>query len=548
MNLATLLRTNQPPAPLQEAEINRLISSATTELSQLENTIDVVSRILRDLQFRRSQLRESAVGLKGVISAIRRIPPEILAQIFLHCRDHSLEGYDPGGDPGEPPMPNNIEYCSINAAQAPLLLTHVSSGWRTVALDTPSLWNTVCLPITSGVCPFIGEIVPRSRLLPLSISFSTSYRLSRERPEGQFLRDLWELGNRVRDVRLHLGGIDIQCPIPVISRSFPILEALSIDLYAGRTLTPVDTSLSTLLDLFQDAPLLQSFNLEVSFPPPQSILTAHFAWAQLRSLSISVPIPHIACGILIQCTHLEQGYVGGLVPSSAPPQLLPRTLSYLHHLTVAAEEKRPLVFFDLLSLPKLETLYLKELNLPSGSLKDLLHRSLFNLQHLTLAMVVMELDDLVEFLQLIPGLRTLCLIETCIEDGVFQAFRNNPTFTLPALTKLSLHRRSTSSLDGIAMVDTIQWLAKYKNVENSQFPSIVTVEIHIEGFRFTGDVEDDLACMVSTGFLLDTCVKHRTPEFLGDRYFSDSDDDASHENSEEDGEEGEKGEDEDEDH
>ncbi|KAJ7916637.1 hypothetical protein B0H13DRAFT_357863 [Mycena leptocephala] len=527
MDLDALLRTNHPPKPLQEAEIHRLLLNTTTELSQLENTINVVSHILRVLESQRSHLGEYLVALKGALSPIRRIPAETLAEIFMHCRERSLEGDYSEANAGEAPMPIDIEYSSTNTAEAPLLLTHVSSHWRAVALSTPALWNIVRVATTSRIP---STILARSRSLPLSVTFSTPGRIPSLK--GQFLRELWELYERLWEVRLHLRALDIQTPIPVTSRSLPILSALSIDLNAGRTLSPVRTSLSELLELFQDAPSLRHFNLEVSFPPPQNLLTTHFPWAQLRSLAISVPTLHIASGILIQCTMLEQGYVGGLLPSTNPPQHPPSTLSRLRHLTVSAEEKQvPLIFFGPLSLPMLETLYLDELNIPSGSLQDLLKRSPFNLYHLTLTMVVMELDDLVEFLHLIPSLKTLSLTESCIADGLFQVFTYDPTsppsLSLPQLTHLSLTRHLTSGLDGDAMALMIQSLEKYRDDEKSPFPLISAVEIHMGGFRFSGDAEDRLACLGSTGFLLDKHVSRRVSELLGDDYFnSDSEDDA----------------------
>ncbi|KAF8128472.1 hypothetical protein K438DRAFT_1440395, partial [Mycena galopus ATCC 62051] len=71
---------------------------------------------------------ESIDALKAMVSPLRRLPVETIAEIFLHCRDRSLRHHDSG---------------------APLVLTHVSSRWRQIALKTPSLWDTVRLP-TSG--------------------------------------------------------------------------------------------------------------------------------------------------------------------------------------------------------------------------------------------------------------------------------------------------------------------------------------------------------------------------------------------------------------
>lgn len=91
-DLSVLLGTNLLPSPVQNVDINLLLSRATTKLSQLENTIAVVSRILGELEVQRSHLGEHVAALKGVLSPLRRIPPEILTEIFMHWREQNLRG------------------------------------------------------------------------------------------------------------------------------------------------------------------------------------------------------------------------------------------------------------------------------------------------------------------------------------------------------------------------------------------------------------------------------------------------------------------------
>ncbi|KAJ6595071.1 hypothetical protein DFH09DRAFT_887300, partial [Mycena vulgaris] len=67
-------------------------------------------------------------SLKGVLSPIRRIPPEILAEIFLNCRQNSRAS----------------EFYSItDPSEAPLLLGRVCSSWRVIAHGTPRLWDAL---------------------------------------------------------------------------------------------------------------------------------------------------------------------------------------------------------------------------------------------------------------------------------------------------------------------------------------------------------------------------------------------------------------------
>ncbi|KAJ7447286.1 hypothetical protein B0H11DRAFT_1696955, partial [Mycena galericulata] len=74
------------------------------------------------------QRKASATALirDRVKSPVRRIPSEILAEIFKFCvKDSLLLGRD---------------YSIDNPRVAPLVLSHVCSLWRAIAIKTPRLW------------------------------------------------------------------------------------------------------------------------------------------------------------------------------------------------------------------------------------------------------------------------------------------------------------------------------------------------------------------------------------------------------------------------
>lgn len=68
-------------------------------------------------------------------SAIRRLPTEILAQIFLYCIPEEEEGEGA---------------CTLEPHLAPMLLTTVCRRWREVAVDMPSLWRRLRLEVGRG--------------------------------------------------------------------------------------------------------------------------------------------------------------------------------------------------------------------------------------------------------------------------------------------------------------------------------------------------------------------------------------------------------------
>lgn len=115
-----------------------------------------------------ADLRESAfLDLSGAnfmdncethqLTSINHLPPEILADIFLLCREGVVRKFD------TPARPRRRE--------VPLLLCQICRHWRQVALSLPFLWNSLA---ASGYGPFI----PHPALIELWLSRSTGQPLS----------------------------------------------------------------------------------------------------------------------------------------------------------------------------------------------------------------------------------------------------------------------------------------------------------------------------------------------------------------------------------
>ncbi|KAJ7138073.1 hypothetical protein C8R44DRAFT_661191, partial [Mycena epipterygia] len=85
---------------------------------------------MKCLEEERDSLLNHLVDNAAVISPLRRMPPELLGEIFSWTL--------PSIDEGE----------TMNLTDSPWVLTHISSRWRAVAHSTPSLWSLilVCFP------------------------------------------------------------------------------------------------------------------------------------------------------------------------------------------------------------------------------------------------------------------------------------------------------------------------------------------------------------------------------------------------------------------
>ncbi|KAJ7837088.1 hypothetical protein B0H14DRAFT_2183815, partial [Mycena olivaceomarginata] len=107
-------------------------------------------------------LRRRAEQHKAIIAPIQRVPPEIMAEIFLQLaaiqRKYLVM-----------PVPH----------VAPLIFAEISRKWRAIALSIPSLWNCISLKCTDekmqNNISLCSTWLERSGALPLSFQFYRPY-------------------------------------------------------------------------------------------------------------------------------------------------------------------------------------------------------------------------------------------------------------------------------------------------------------------------------------------------------------------------------------
>ncbi|KAJ7144307.1 hypothetical protein C8R44DRAFT_657769, partial [Mycena epipterygia] len=124
-NVASLLSTNDPPSDIEIQQLRVLVGAWDAELAELDAQISKLAVRLSELKAQRNHRYESLRCLRKVLSPLRRFPPEILGEIFQYCCQNSIatEGYS-----------------ITDPLEAPLLLGHICSFWRTVSHNTPRLW------------------------------------------------------------------------------------------------------------------------------------------------------------------------------------------------------------------------------------------------------------------------------------------------------------------------------------------------------------------------------------------------------------------------
>ncbi|KAJ8083001.1 hypothetical protein PM082_008862 [Marasmius tenuissimus] len=248
---------------LPESDEDHILAGKTELTSIQEN--------LAELQSRKAKLENFISQHLALKSPIRRIPEDILREVFEMCLP-------------EDRLP------ARELAEAPLLLTTVCRSWRAVAVSTPTLWNAVQIRLPSVMRHDLADDtfedlvarrlegtklwLERSGSLPLSIHFSAQLGCSCN--SWTSIRAEWERANPLisesmaRFIRLFVSyyprwrRVSFNVPAPVlryeeipISQLFPDrLETLEII----RTFSEVHPENGLLSNLLR-APTLKALHL-----------------------------------------------------------------------------------------------------------------------------------------------------------------------------------------------------------------------------------------------------------------------------------------------
>lgn len=122
MNLAIIRRSNDILPESTQDGLRDLIALRERELTSLEEQIECARIIYEDLVSQHDLKLAQLTQYRLVAAPHKKIPPEILSEIFVLCIDGPAILF---------PKKTN----------APWNLCHVCSRWRAVALDTAALWR-----------------------------------------------------------------------------------------------------------------------------------------------------------------------------------------------------------------------------------------------------------------------------------------------------------------------------------------------------------------------------------------------------------------------
>ncbi|KII91818.1 hypothetical protein PLICRDRAFT_105807, partial [Plicaturopsis crispa FD-325 SS-3] len=125
-----LLRTNELPSTMEAQASQAYIDGAEEHMRVFLAGLETILTTLDILNRQCDVLEETIHCYKAVFSPFRRLPAELLSEVFVHCLPP-----DSAPSPYAPPLSSGPALGS-----APLLLMSVCKRWRAVALSTPRLW------------------------------------------------------------------------------------------------------------------------------------------------------------------------------------------------------------------------------------------------------------------------------------------------------------------------------------------------------------------------------------------------------------------------
>ncbi|KAJ7596482.1 hypothetical protein C8J56DRAFT_1158560 [Mycena floridula] len=419
------LRENAHPSRLVFPEISQLLSAAEDDLQRCNAEVAKQQAYLVSLQTHSRILQRQVDGYHSLFSPIRKLPPEILRQIFVQRAGN--------------------RFGSLVIDIPGLRIAQVCSHWRNVALDTKSLWSIIRLEgfgsdMFMRWSPIIRLVLERS--VPHALSLSI-HDLS-----------IWDDRDILKlfAAQSHRWGhfkVGEPVSLKTLAKAFagikgqlPVLRSLSLPYTDGAIA-------GSWLDLFKDAPILDMVNLNKYGGD------APLPWAQLQTVKMYYSMSPM--DLLSRCPQLINLH---LINPTAAMKMEQNDLyltSNIRRLTIEVDDdnaKYGLPFLSQLTLPSLVLLSLignrhfpvDQVFLPTH-FESLISRSQCTITALSWTNIPIQFSQWITLLLSLPSLQELTVTENNISVGygigvyvVTDAFLDHLSSTniLPVLQHLSL--------------------------------------------------------------------------------------------------------------
>ncbi|KAJ7454538.1 hypothetical protein B0H11DRAFT_2324759 [Mycena galericulata] len=280
--LLQILRTNCPHSVGEASDIHTFLEAVPNELERYDAELKRLFKIVKKVLVGRKALEQVRAQCETIVDApIRRLPTEILAEIFAFCQEPKEWNTEP--IPEELWEEETKREIARIAGGHLVSCSQVCTQWREVITGTSSLWSTINLDLRCWDTPGVDA----TRKTQRSDTMIKLLKVALER--GQETR---------RNIQMHGGESECQDAVDIVARTAPFWRYATLALGAGTlkhltkvkgrvpllkglSITQIEENpdtLSGVASCFSDAPLLRCLALQGSF-----FAAAHLPLEQLTS-------------------------------------------------------------------------------------------------------------------------------------------------------------------------------------------------------------------------------------------------------------------------
>lgn len=379
----------------------QVVDEGERELYGIDADIGALYRLYLQLGERRAALNRRTTKCKSLVSPIRRLPPELLSQIFTW---YSIDG-------------NRLYMLPDIPGRT---LGSVCSHWRSVTLATQQIWSAIHIDL--GLKPLklaatkeaLSAIISRSGTAPLTIQLYkgafVGWEVARE-----LISILGTAAHRWKKLSVShgvslvgLGGF-----LAPFRTQFSVLS--SFDVWSPVTVG----SLAVPFTIFEAVPTLRSADLHRF-----SSQDIRIPYAALESLTIAFQSLQRLHDFLSASTSLKKLTANlSSYPADPPLENLVPSLANIEALALRQGTRDSMgEIFNSLTLPLLTNLRLYNFKghagpdhlWPTAAFNSLKIRSRFSLTVLALENVTMDTNTLLSLFQVLPNLTSLTIHESVL--------------------------------------------------------------------------------------------------------------------------------------
>ena len=316
--------------------VRLLLFHAKNDLSLIDAESNGFLTIPETLLSRRAQLEAQVVSYQVALAPHRRLPPEVLCEIFMQDSSEALK------------LPTRLPYLN-----QPLHwnVSHVCSKWRRIVLEMPGLWNGFEILyrahrssiIHVSTTQLVTEVLQRAPISPITMDLYLPSFVELACHHDPVSSCVVPHAGRLKNLRIVATSDSLKPLFTLPPGSIDALEEIDVKYWGNLLQYPIT--------VFEGAPNLRSVSLFLAndYWPIIDIFAFRFPWSQLVRLKLwAVNITSSTAFVLLQCCpsleDCQLPTIGNGIPEPSSSLTLPniilssmKSLEVLYQVEPASE-------------------------------------------------------------------------------------------------------------------------------------------------------------------------------------------------------------------